>query len=96
MNRNMWKLALGAVVAGAVWVAPASIAQSGDDAAENEQDEAAAGEEAEQESEFGEEIVVLGSRSAEPRSVADSPVPVTSPLVYPPPGRAGLLRPYGG
>jgi iron complex outermembrane receptor protein len=75
MKKNGWTLVWVAMLAGVVLVAPASVAQSEEDMSGDMQDEAAADEEAQQE-EFSEEVVVIGSRSAEPRSVTDSPVPV--------------------
>lgn len=75
MNRTTWKLVLAAMIAGLVLIAPASIAQSEEDASGETPEEAGAGQDSDQD-EFEEEIVVLGSRSVEPRSVTDSPVPV--------------------
>ncbi len=73
MKGTLWKLMLMACIAGLLLVAPAAIAQSEDDA-----EEAAAEEMADEDDygDFEEEIVVLGSRAVEPRSVTDSPVPV--------------------
>ncbi|MCP3961184.1 MAG: TonB-dependent receptor [bacterium] len=70
MRTNIWKLVWTLTIACAILLAPASIAQS--EEAANE--EMAAEEEADEE--FEETIVVVGSRSAEPRSIIDSPVPV--------------------
>ncbi len=75
MKRNLWKLVWAAMIAVALLAVPVSIAQSEEDANADPQDEAMADEESGQ-ADFEEEIVVLGSRSAEPRSVTDSPVPV--------------------
>ena len=68
MKTNIWKLALAVTIAGIVLVAPASIAQSEDDATENAADEAA-----EEPEEISESIVVLGTRSTEPRSIIPGP-----------------------
>ncbi len=73
MSRNMWKFAWVAMIAGALLVAPASFAQAEDG---NASDEAAADQDSDQADEFEDVIVVLGTRSTEPRSVTDSPVPV--------------------
>ncbi len=70
MRKNVWKLLWMLTIAALVLVAPAAIAQE-EDAGDDAQGEAAEGD-----SEFDEEIVVIGSRSVEPRSVTDSPVPV--------------------
>ena len=71
MRNDLWKLACVATLAGLL-IAQPSLAQAEDEASENAQDEAVT----EPESDFEEEIVVLGTRSVEPRSVLDSPVPV--------------------
>ncbi len=71
MKTNMWKFVWAAAIAGAVLLAPAAMAQG-----EGDMDEDAAEEAADDEESFEEEIIVLGSRSAEPRSAVDSPVPV--------------------
>ncbi len=86
MNRNMWKLVLAAMLAGAVLIVPVAMALAEDDATETAPDDAAAGPETEgetaagqetaEETDFGETIVVVGSRKAQPRAVIDSPVPV--------------------
>ncbi len=68
MKSNLWNLMWLAMIAGAVLVAPMAMAQS-DEAMADDSDQAS-------DEEFEEEIVVLGSRSVEPRSVTDSPVPV--------------------
>ncbi len=73
MKRKMWKLAWAATIAGAVLAAQASIAQQ--EGAADPPDEVAAEEDSDQ-TDFQEEIVVLGSRNVEPRSITDSPVPV--------------------
>lgn len=72
MKKNTWKLILAVMIAGIVLVAPVSIAQSEDEATENAADEAAT----EEPTAISESIVVLGSRSSEPRSITDSPVPI--------------------
>ena len=84
MNRNKSKLAWVLAIAGAVLVAQAATAQPEEDPSENAPEEVvtqqdpdqASDEDSDQEAEFSEAIVVLGTRSAEPRSVTDSPVPI--------------------
>ncbi len=76
MKKDMWKFVWALVIAGAVLVAPSLLAQTDEGADENAPEEAVAGEDSAETDEFDETIVVLGSRSAEPRSVTDSPVPV--------------------
>ncbi len=71
MKRNMWQLIWVAMLVGSLLVAPAAFAQD-EDGADEASDEAAA----EETMDFDEEIVVLGSRAVEPRSVTDSPVPI--------------------
>ena len=71
MTRKMWQLVGMLLIATLVLVAPTAIAQTEEDAGDDAQAEMAEGE-----SEFDEEIIVLGSRNVEPRSVTDSPVPV--------------------
>ena len=74
MKSKLWHLTLVAVIASLVLVAPPALAQETE---EGDADEAAAEGEGEPVADdFGDEIVVLGSRSVEPRSVSDSPVPV--------------------
>ncbi len=75
MKSNMWKLVWAVTIAGMVLVAQAAIAQSDEEASGEVQAEAG-DQDSEQTTDFEEEIVVLGSRSVEPRSVTDSPVPV--------------------
>jgi iron complex outermembrane receptor protein len=75
MKRNLWNLAWAAVMVCAFLVAQPAIAQSDEDAAEGAADEMDEAVEEEQD-EFSEEIVVVGSRSKKARSVTDSPVPV--------------------
>ncbi len=72
MKKHTWKLVLAVTIAGIFLVAPVSIAQSEDEATENAADEAAT----EEPQAISESIVVLGSRSSEPRSITDSPVPI--------------------
>ncbi|MFQ5526472.1 MAG: TonB-dependent receptor plug domain-containing protein [Thermoanaerobaculia bacterium] len=69
MKTSIWKLAMVAVIAVTFSLAPPIRAQD-DDADSDSQEELTA------EEEISESIVVLGSRSTEPRSVVDSPVPV--------------------
>ena len=76
MMKSMWILVWAATLAGALLVASDSMAQSEQDADENSQAEASGDEDSDQSADFDEEIVVLGSRSTEPRSLTDSPVPV--------------------
>ena len=81
MKRNIWQLVCAAMVVGALLVVPVAIAESEEDAAEDTQDEASAeetgaDEDSDQTTDFGEVIVVVGSRAPEPRSVLDSPVPI--------------------
>jgi iron complex outermembrane receptor protein len=74
MKMKLWKLGWAAMIAGTLFIVPAAIAQTEDDATE---DEAMADDAAAEEPDFiSDEILVLGSRSAKPRSVTDSPVPV--------------------
>ncbi len=75
MTRKTWKLVWAATIVGAVLVSPAAIAQTAEDP-ENAAEETATSEDSEQATDFEEEIVVLGSRSVQPRSVTDSPVPI--------------------
>ena len=79
MSWNLSKILLVAMVGVGLSILP-SMAHSQEDPNETSTDEAASGQDLDQGSddgsEFGEEIVVLGSRSTEPRSVTDSPVPV--------------------
>ena len=88
MKNNRWTLTWTAIIATIILLAPVAIAQppaEGDNdpgeetAATDAAAEMADGEESEEtadDSGYSDEIVVIGSRSKEPRSVADSPVPV--------------------
>ncbi len=76
MNRRTWKFLSAATTAGAVLMAQALIAQPEEDAAASAAEDTAEEVVAEEQEDFSDEIVVLGSRSTKPRSVADSPVPV--------------------
>ena len=70
MGKKKWKLGWVLIFAVSILLTPATFAQSEDDATETTD------QDSDQASDFDEEIVVLGSRSVEPRSVTDSPVPV--------------------
>ncbi len=70
MKNNIWKLVWAATLVGSVLMAQPSQAQSEEDADDSQTEEAAL------EDIISEEIVVLGSRRTEPRSVTDSPVPI--------------------
>ncbi|MEM7353825.1 MAG: TonB-dependent receptor [Acidobacteriota bacterium] len=72
--KNMWPVMWVLMLVVGVSFAPSALAQAEGATAENEAGEASA-EETEQ-TEIEETIVVLGSRSTEPRSITDSPVPV--------------------
>ena len=72
MKRDIQSLAWLAMIVGAMIIAPSTLAQSDEEAVEEGQEESAL----EEGEEFAEAIIVLGSRSTEPRSVTDSPVPV--------------------
>ncbi len=72
MKRGMLKLVWVFAVAGAMLFAPVSIAQEEGEATQDA--EQAADEEAAEE--VSEEIFVIGTRSDQPRSVMDTPVPV--------------------
>lgn len=74
MKTKSWKLALLVLVAGLVLVAPPLMAQDEDSA--TAEDTASEDDAEPVADDFGDEIIVLGSRSVEPRSVKDSPVPV--------------------
>ncbi len=73
MNKNPWKLILATTLAGVLLLVPIAMAQPEGEAAEEAAEEAA---DEPEEQVYGEQIVVLGTRSTEPRSVTDSPVPV--------------------
>ena len=76
LNKRTWKSAWLIWALGAILVAPLSMAQTEEEPAESPPDETAAEETAEEPAAFGEEIIVVGSRSTEPRSITDSPVPI--------------------
>ncbi len=92
MKQSSWRFVWAATMAWTLLIVPASVAEAEENANEVAQeqaaDEQASGdsESAQEESvdeqdpdkepQFFEEIVVTGSRSAKPRSVADSPVPI--------------------
>ena len=80
MKWNLLNRVWAAMIAGAILCTLPTIAQAQEDPNETAADEATEAQDSEQDSdqpsEFAEEIVVLGSRSVEPRSVIDSPVPV--------------------
>ena len=70
MKKDVWKLAWAVILVGSVLLVQPSFAQSEDEADENQPEEEI------MEEIINEEIVVLGSRTTEPRSITDSPVPI--------------------
>ncbi|MCH9646858.1 MAG: TonB-dependent receptor plug domain-containing protein [Deltaproteobacteria bacterium] len=80
MKRKLETFAWITALVGIVCLGPYALGQvdegANQDAAEDSAVNAAPGEESEQPTEIADEIVVIGTRSAEPRSVIDSPVPI--------------------
>ena len=75
MSINIWKLVWVVAIVAVVFLAPAAVVAQDDDAGTDDTaDDGTAVEEEMQTA--GDTIVVVGSRSDEPRSVADSPVPI--------------------
>ncbi len=70
MKGKMWEIMWVMAIAAILLVIPAAFAQ--DEASDQDSDDQDSGESVD----FDEEIIVLGSRNVEPRSVTDSPVPV--------------------
>ncbi len=70
MKKKMWELMGVVAIAGLLLVVPSAFAQ--DEASDQDTGDQDSGEAVD----FDEEIIVLGSRNVEPRSVTDSPVPV--------------------
>ncbi len=75
MKTNMWRFVLAATITGLVCAGLPAFGQS-EETAETASAEDATQEDSEQTTDFEEEIVVIGSRNVEPRSLTDSPVPI--------------------